>query len=288
MNRFDYIFETVTSIPRLSLDPTVFQYFDNGLPPIFKDGVKAQILMDIENFRGIIPISSFFAVNGILLPDFARNTPIEVKVVVDNEAVDAVSTAELMCLIKKLNSRLAVGTTHPVEYSIAVDESEQRDAEAVYDIANEKWIKTPDILNPEISKILNNINETLDSVDLDTGKAQRDLVDLNEIKKQNSRIIRMIQQAIERQLNSVNIYLTQQAKETSFFNTKDLSGININFIVSTLKGMKTPDNVISKVYRKFYLQKLFNRLTKILDEKQAATPFKDVPAVKKAIEGIKK
>lgn len=287
MNRFDYIIEKVTSIPRLALDPNVFQYFDNGLPPIFKDGIKAQIAMDIESIRTIMPINTFYSTDGILLPTYKEDTPINVSVLVDNENVDAVSSAELLSILKKLNDRLAVSTMHPLHYEIVTDESDKKTAQAVYDIINERWIKTPDAVNPEIAKYITAFDETINSIDLDNGRVIRNRIDLDAIKNNKARIIKNLHDALKLRADKISEELTVLAKTNQNLrfieNTQDISKLELGQLNNLINRKTTPDNIIAKIYQKYYYQKFLNRLNMMADEKQAVIPFKDVPAVKRVV-----
>ena len=74
MNNFDKFFndvlnESIIDIPRNSLDPTVFEFPEDG-PPIMHPIIKTQILNDIEQLKDLVPVMLFFAIGSILSKNY--------------------------------------------------------------------------------------------------------------------------------------------------------------------------------------------------------------------------
>ena len=193
--------ENFIDIPRDTLDPTVFQFFDDGNPPILRDGLKAQILTDIQTFSGLVPVTNFYIVGAILTTRWTPDCDIDINVEADPQIMDSVSVAEVLFHLNRINGRFAIGTQHPINYYVIPGEADYEKLTAIYDIVNERWIKQPDPLNPEIDAFLTRFNETILSIDLTSGKIRRNLVDLEELKELGKENVEKVRFEVQRKLD---------------------------------------------------------------------------------------
>ena len=120
MNTFTNLYnnillESIIDIPRNSLDPTVFEFPDDGYP-IMHPIIKSQIMRDVETIEEVNTVVRFFVVGSILTKAYTNNSDIDVNVQVNKS--DPLAVEEMFNVLNRLNGRLAPGTTHPVNYYI--------------------------------------------------------------------------------------------------------------------------------------------------------------------------
>lgn len=265
-----YLKESIVNISRNSLDETVFQYKENGLP-ILKDAIKLQIIKDIDQIRNVVPVIDFILIGSILTKNYDKNCDMDVSVQVDPESIDQIATAELMHLLTQLNGRYAIGTTHPINYYILTHDFDTDKTEAAYDIINEKWIKAPKNYDPDIEKWSIKFRDTLNSIDIATGELKRDLIDLNELKQLKTKNIKKLKFLMKQKLYQIESLLNQLVN--TYKNIKMLRNMAFDRFMTPQEIQmygsynKLPENIIYKLLEKYYYIKFIKKLETILDEK---------------------
>jgi len=270
INRVVLITEEVVDIPRDTLDPQVFQFYADGSTPILRDGIKAQILQDIQALSGVVPIVNFYITGDMLTPIWTPRTSIDVNVETDPEVMDSISVAEILFNLRRLNGRLAIGTQHPINYYIIPDDVDYDELDAVYDIANERWTKLPEILNPCITSFMSRFTETISSIDITTGKIHRNLINFEELKDigfDNLKQIRHeLQGKVDRLEDSIH-YLT-----TYIYNDTDIlrrlgtdQTTTIEEILYYSEKEHLSENVMFKLLEKYYFNKIIKKIDQLLD-----------------------
>lgn len=261
--------ESVGFIPRNSLDTTVFQFFDNGQEPILQEGIKAQILTAISTLEYTINITRFYLVGELLTPYYTERSSLNLVVEADPEIIDNLSTAEVMFHIKRLNKQLAVGTTHPIEIQVIPGEIDLNLFDAVYDVVNERWLKKPEAISPNITIFITKFNETLQSIDITTGKLHRNLIDIDKIKELNVEDQNALRYYSQQKLDNIKQTLKYSAniykhikgiKKIVFDETMDLDSI-----LFFSKYYQLPETVTLKLIERYYCQKFISKLDIIID-----------------------
>jgi predicted nucleotidyltransferase len=287
MNIFDKIIynklaESVLNLTQDKLDPMVFKLNEMGLP-ILRDAIRVQILHDIDEIRKILPVVNFLLIGSILTKNYDENTDIDVTVQVDAELVDNISTAEIMHLLKYLNGNLASDTTHPINYYIIPHEYDDTKADAIYDIVNDRWLKTPKSYEPDIEKWNVKFQDTLKSIDIATGEIRRDLIDIDELKSMDTKNIKKIKLLMKQKLSQLEEMLTMLLN--TYKNSKMLRKLAFDTFMSPQEiqtyGSKNqlPENILYKLLEKYYYIRFIKKIESILDEK-GELELSDVPKIK--------
>ena len=282
INRFSHsqlLQESVVDLPRDSLDTNVFQFFDDGRLPILKDGIKAQILKDMEEISTVVPVVRFLGIGSVFTVNYTATSDIDINIQVDIRDLDSISAADILQSLKRLNGSMAVGTQHPINYYCVTDEFDWDKAEAVYDIINERWMKTPQQIDPDIGSYVNKFQETIQSIDIASGELRRNLIDFEDIKKLNSKNINKLHdllanklEAIEESIkNLVNVYHDVTILRKMSFD-RMLTPQEIQMYGS--KNM-LPENIIYKLLEKYYYIRFLKKLKEVL-ENQKSGEFFDV------------
>lgn len=98
---------------------------NDGEPPVLNAGIKAQIVEDVLNLRRSIGINKIYIIGSILTRNYTRRSDIDVTIEVNKEDLDPdtgiMGVEKVIQLLTALNGKLAVGTTHPINYYITTD-----------------------------------------------------------------------------------------------------------------------------------------------------------------------
>lgn len=293
MNIFDnFVYrrltESVSTIGRDDLDPAVFQPNAEGIP-VLRDSVRIQILKDIDEIRYILPVTTFFMVGDILTRNYERSTPIDISVQVDTQLVDSISVADMLHLLKRLNGRMAADTMHPINYYITTQDFDDTQVEAVYDIVNTRWLKAPQRYNTDVEKIIYDFYEALSTIDNSSGVIQHDVIDIETLKELETKDLKRLRVLMKEKLYQIesllrNIVSTQR-------NPGKLQKVPFELYTTPeeihLYGVQNhlPENIIRKLFEKYYYQKFIERIEKVLDERNELE-LSDEPSVNKLMSNI--
>ena len=269
INRAILITEAVVDIPRDTLDPQVFQFFDGEGTPILRDGIKAQILQDIQALASVVPVVNFYITGDILTHDWTPKTSIDVNVETDPEAIDSISVAEVLFNLRRLNGRLAIGTQHPINYYIIPDDVDYDSLDAVYDIANERWARLPEILNPGITSFMSRITETISSIDITTGKIHRNLINFEELKNIGFDNLKQIRHELQRKIDqlgdSIHYLTTIYSSVDALRRLATDQTTTVEEILYYSEKEYLPENVTFKLLEKYYYTKITKKIDQLLD-----------------------
>lgn len=293
MNIFDnFVYrrltESVSTIGRDDLDPAVFQPNAEGIP-ILRDSVRIQILKDIDEIRYILPVTTFFMVGDMLTRNYERSTPIDISVQVDTQLVDSISVADMLHLLKRLNGRMAADTMHPINYYITTQDFDDTQVEAVYDIINTRWLKAPQRYNTDVEKIIYDFYEALSTIDNSSGVIQHDVIDIETLKELETKDLKRLRVLMKEKLYQIesllrNIVSTQR-------NPGKLQKVPFELYTTPeeihLYGVQNhlPENIIRKLFEKYYYQKFIKIIENVLDERNELE-LSDEPSVNKLMSNI--
>lgn len=293
MNIFDnFVYrrltESVSTIGRDDLDPAVFQPNAEGIP-VLRDSVRIQILKDIDEIRYILPVTTFFMVGDILTRNYERSTPIDISVQVDTQLVDSISVADMLHLLKRLNGRMAADTMHPINYYITTQDFDDTQVEAVYDIINTRWLKAPQRYNTDVEKIIYDFYEALSTIDNSSGVIQHDVIDIETLKELETKDLKRLRVLMKEKLYQIesllrNIVSTQR-------NPGKLQKVPFELYTTPeeihLYGVQNhlPENIIRKLFEKYYYQKFIKIIENVLDERNELE-LSDEPSVNKLMSNI--
>lgn len=271
MNNFlTYFKESIIDLPKNSLDPTVFQ-FNEGLPPILQPSIKAQILQQLMEFKKLINIKNIYIIGSILTKSYDKNSDIDVTIEVGKEDLDpdigAIARDRVIAILKNINGKMAVGTTHPINFYITTDFNTEK-ADAIYDFEMDKFIKEPKNDLIDLKDYMKSFEDMVSTVDLTTGKLRRDLIDYEKLKEYDSDKLL----SIKSNLNS-KIYEINKSVESLIEFKKELRArrkaafdapMTIEDIQKYSSKNKLPANVIYKLFQKYYYLDLIRKLEDIV------------------------
>lgn len=139
-------------MPPNSLDPRVWYFPDNGAEPRMLPGIKSQIIRDIDYINSAeqeyvkTRVWDYFVTGPIVQEGSTNKCSINIIVQIDPTNLSDILKERILNVIKDLNGKLAVGTTHPIYYIPTLRKVEPEKYYALYHPYTEKWIKKPRFL----------------------------------------------------------------------------------------------------------------------------------------------
>jgi predicted nucleotidyltransferase len=272
-----FITESVVDIPRNTLDPTVFSFPESGLP-VLQSAIKEQIIRDIQRLSSIFPISDFYIIGSILTRRYNENSDIDVNVELDSRGIiDELSTNTILKALKRVNGKLATGTTHPINYYIMREEYDLDKTDAAYDVLSDKWIKIPEESDDaELLDYLDDFEEAVARMDIITGELRRNVLDVESYKKLPTDKIYKLKELTEKKLRSIeddinNLSIAKKEltdlRKIAF--ERDLSFEEIRDFVSR---SWLPENVVYKLFSKYQYHRFVKKLEDFLEGNKPLEP----------------
>lgn len=260
----------IQTIPRFSLDPNIFQFFESGQDPIFKDSIKAQITVNIQEIQPIARMNTFYATGEALTPYYNQKSPIDVLIEVNPHDIDNIGTADLLFALDRINKKLAVGTTHPIMYHLIPGKINTTKFDVLYDIYNERWIKKPDDVSPILQEYLVQINSMLQSIDLRSGKILHNTLTIDQLKMLDPTNLQVLKYLIQQEITQHNVTIDYMRKLHGHIKSMHFAALDniLNAQEISRYGLyhKLPDQYIIKLLKRYYLIKLTQRISSLLDK----------------------
>ena len=270
--------ESVIDIPRRTYAPGVFDDADTNNPKI-KSSVKAMIDKQVKEFEKEYPVINIALIGSILTKRYRNDADLDINVLFDvpkEKQEDERLRLSKQFLSSKnpdnIQGKLIPGTKHPVNYYIITDQEtyddQNKKADAVFDIKNNKFIKRPEDFTFDINLYLKDFERKVQEIDVIKGELKRDIIDYDELKELKSGDIKDLEKRIKSKLEEiekdiqdiVDIGDTVDAERRAAFDT-DMTPDQIRAY-----GIKNrlPKAVIYKMLEKYHYITFFKYLKNIL------------------------
>ena len=270
--------ESVIDIPRRTYAPGVFDDADTNNPKI-KSSVKAMIDKQVKEFEKEYPVINIALIGSILTKRYRNDADLDINVLFDvpkEKQEDERLRLSKQFLSSKnpdnIQGKLISGTKHPVNYYIITDQEtyddQNKKADAVFDIKNNKFIKRPEDFTFDINLYLKDFERKVQEIDVIKGELKRDIIDYDELKELKSGDIKDLEKRIKSKLEEiekdiqdiVDIGDTVDAERRAAFDT-DMTPDQIRAY-----GIKNrlPKAVIYKMLEKYHYITFFKYLKNIL------------------------
>ena len=270
--------ESVIDIPRRTYAPGVFDDADTNNPKI-KSSVKAMIDKQVKEFEKEYPVINVALIGSILTKRYRNDADLDINVLFDvpkEKQEDERLRLSKQFLSSKnpdnIQGKLIPDTKHPVNYYIITDQEtyddQNKKADAVFDIKNNKFIKRPEDFTFDINLYLKDFERKVQEIDVIKGELKRDIIDYDELKELKSGDIKDLEKRIKSKLEEiekdiqdiVDIGDTVDAERRAAFD-KDMTPDEIRAY-----GIKNrlPKAVIYKMLEKYHYITFFKYLKNIL------------------------
>ena len=278
MKTFRQLKESIIDIPRSTYAPGVFDNADTKDPKI-KSSVKAMIDKQVKDFEKEYPVLKITLIGSILTKRYRNDADLDINVLFD--VPEEKQEDERLRLSKQflssknpdnIQGKLIPGTKHPVNYYLITDQKtyddQNKKADAVFDIENNKFIKRPEDFTFDVNLYLKDFERKVQEIDVIKGELKRDIIDYDELKELKSGDIKDLEKRIKGKLEEiekdiqdiVDIGDTVDAERRAAFD-KDMTPDEIRQY-----GIKNrlPKAVIYKMLEKYHYITFFKYLKNIL------------------------
>ena len=244
---------------KTDLDPAVFSFTPHGIP-ILNDGIRMQILNDIDAIKYNVEVVSFYLVGDILTEYHERSTPLEVFIQINLITIDNISIADILHTINNINGRMAIGTMHPINYYISVeDDIDITRFDAIYDVSNLRWIKTPITKELFLDNIITEFKESIKSINLTNGSINNN-VNTDKIEELETKYLKRLLEYFKQQKYLIKTIVQNVCNPNNL--------INLPHIQKIIEYKKCPANISLKMYEYFYINKMIYYIENIINEKK--------------------
>ena len=289
MNKDDYIKEmktfrtfreSIIDIPRSTYAPGVFDDADTKNPKI-KSSVKAMIDKQVEDFEKEYPVIKIGLIGSILTKRYRNDADLDINILFDvpkdKQEEERLRLSKQFLSSKNpdnIQGKLIPGTKHPVNYYLITDQEtyddQNKKADAVFDITNNKFVKRPDDFTFDMNVYLKDFERKVQEIDVIKGELKRDIIDYDELSELKPGDIQGLQDKVDGKLKEIekdlqdiiNIGDTVEVERRAAFDT-DMTPDQIRTY-----GIKNrlPKAVIYKMLEKYHYLTFFKRCKKILDD----------------------
>ena len=222
MNKTDYMkelktfktfVESIIDIPRSTYAPGVFDGADSKDPKI-KSSVMAMINKQIKEFEKEYPVIEIGLIGSILTKRYRNDADLDINVLFDvpkEKQEDERLRLSKQFLSSKnpenIQGKLIPGTKHPVNYYLITDQEtyddQNKKADAVFDIKNNKFIKRPEDFTFDVNLYLKDFERKVQEIDVIKGELKRDIIDYDELSELKPGDIKNLEKRIKSKLEEI-------------------------------------------------------------------------------------
>lgn len=280
------IAESIIDPLRKSLDRKIFPEQDEEEPRI-NPTVEAQIRAAIRKFETIAPVHDFYLVGSILSRRYTDDSDLDVTVEILKDDVDDETEDALYDMLDDLNGQMADDSTHPINYHlnfVEEDEDLSDNFDNIYDFGTEKWKKRSDDRHVDPEEFMDEFQEKVAQLDINSMEIKRDIVDIDRLRKFSKDEIEGLVGMVEDKLDDIEDNIEEMIESED--EIADLRRDAFEDITpSQLKrlGSKNalPINIIYKLMERYYYWELISALREIMDEDDEIDE-EDLPEIKSA------
>ena len=276
----DYIKESIIDIPRRTYAPGVFDDADTSDPKI-KDSVKKLINDQIKVFESEYPVLQKSLIGSILTKRYRNDADLDINILFDVPVEK--QEEERLRLSKKylsaaspdsIQGKEIPGTKHPINYYFITDkdtyEDQNKKADAVFDIDNDKFIKRPEEFEFDMNLYLKDFQKKVQEIDVVKGELKRDIIDYNELKELSPNEVLDLQDKVKDKLEEIEDSLEDIVKIGDTVDAERRAAFNRDMTPDEIRtyGVKNrlPKNVIYKLLEKYHYMKFYKYCKKILED----------------------
>ena len=276
----DYIKESIIDIPRRTYAPGVFDNADTSDPKI-KDSVKKLINDQIKVFESEYPVLQKSLIGSILTKRYRNDADLDINILFD-VPVEKQEEERLRLSKKYLSSaspdsiqgKEIPGTKHPINYYFITDkdtyEDQNKKADAVFDIDNDKFIKRPEEFDFDMNLYLKDFEKKVQEIDVVKGELKRDIIDYNELKELSPNEVLDLQDKVKDKLDEIEDSIEDIVKIGDTVDAERRAAFNRDMTPDEIRtyGVKNrlPKNVIYKLLEKYHYMKFYKYCKKILED----------------------
>ena len=272
--------ESIIDIPRKTYAKAVFDDADTNNPKI-KPSVKALIDKQIEMFEEEYPVVKVGLIGSILTKRYRADADLDLnvlfKVPQDKREEERVRLSKKYLSTTSPDSiqgKNIPGTQHPINFYFITDiktyNDQEKKADAVFDIENNKFIKRPDDFTFDKSIYMKDFERKVQEIDVVKGELKRDIIDYDELKELQPDDILNLQELINDKLEEIEDSIEDIIKIGDGVDAERRAAFDTDMSPDEIRkyGIKNrlPKNVVYKMLEKYHYLKFFKKCKAILDD----------------------
>jgi predicted nucleotidyltransferase len=274
--------ESVIDIARNSLDPTVFEFPEEGLP-IMHPAIQQQIIFDVRKIDEIIHVVDYYVCGSILTKRYSPTSDIDVNVHVSSE--NDIEKEKALMFLKEINGKLAAGTTHPINYFIMEGKIDYSKFNGVYDVENERWRKEPVNVQIDLEEYMKEFETEVGGMDMTVSELRRDIIDYQKLQQLSPDQVTELKQRLAQKIEEIEADIEELIGTYSRLKVTRKKMFNKPMSPDDIKkyGIKAklPANVIFKMLERYYYFDFVEQIKRIYGDQEEITP-KDITRIKAA------
>ena len=287
--------ESIIDIPRKTYAKAVFDDADTNNPKI-KPSVKALIDKQIDMFEEEYPVVKVGLIGSILTKRYRADADLDLNVLF--KVPQDKREEERTRLSKKylsttspdsIQGKNIPGTQHPINFYFITDiktyNDQEKKADAVFDIENNKFIKRPDDFTFDKSIYMKDFERKVQEIDVVKGELKRDIIDYDELKELQPDDILNLQELINNKLEEIEDSIEDIIKIGDGVDAERRAAFDTDMSPDEIRkyGIKNrlPKNVIYKMLEKYHYLKFYKKCKKILDDGEVTDA--EIDSLKEAI-----
>jgi predicted nucleotidyltransferase len=272
--------ESIIDIPRRTYAPGVFDDADTKNPKI-KPSVKKLIDTQIKDFEKEYPILKTALIGSILTKRYRNDADLDINVLFDvpkeKQEDERVRLSQKYLSAKNpdnIQGKEIPGTKHPINFYFITDQKtyddQNKKADAVFDIENNKFIKRPEDFTFDPSLYVKEFERKVQELDVIKGELKRDIIDYDELKELQPNDILNLQDKINDKLEEIEDGIKDIIKVGDTVDDERRAAFDKDMSPDEIRqfGIKNrlPKNVIYKMLEKYHYLKFYKKCKKILDD----------------------
>jgi len=272
--------ESIIDIPRRTYAPGVFDDADTKNPKI-KPSVKKLIDTQLKDFEKEYPILKTALIGSILTKRYRNDADLDINVLFDvpkeKQEDERVRLSQKYLSAKNpdnIQGKEIPGTKHPINFYFITDQKtyddQNKKADAVFDIENNKFIKRPEDFTFDPSLYVKEFERKVQELDVIKGELKRDIIDYDELKELQPNDILNLQDKINDKLEEIEDGIKDIIKVGDTVDNERRAAFDKDMSPDEIRqfGIKNrlPKNVIYKMLEKYHYLKFYKKCKKILDD----------------------
>ena len=282
----DYIFqhlkqnEAVIDIPRQTYAVGVFSNPESKDPKI-KPEIIGMIMKQFTEFKKEYPILDYSLIGSILTKRYRDDADLDINVLFDvpkeKQEEERLRLSQKYLSAKSpdsVNGKLIPGTRHPINYYFITDrqtyEDQNKKADAVFDIGNNKFIKRPEDFEFDPSLYVKDFEKKVQEIDVIKGELKRDIIDYKELKGLTTNDVLNLQDKVKDKLEEIEDSIEDIIKIGDVVIADRRKAFDSDMSPEQIRqfGIKNrlPKAVIYKMLEKYHYITFYKKCKQILDD----------------------
>jgi hypothetical protein len=272
--------DAVIDIPRQTYAVGVFSNPESKDPKI-KPEIIGMIMKQFTEFKKEYPILDYSLIGSILTKRYRDDADLDINVLFDvpkeKQEEERLRLSQKYLSAKSpdsVNGKLIPGTRHPINYYFITDrqtyEDQNKKADAVFDIGNNKFVKRPEDFEFDPSLYVKDFEKKVQEIDVIKGELKRDIIDYKELKGLTTNDVLNLQDKVKDKLEEIEDSIDDIVKIGDVVIADRRKAFDSDMTPEQIRqfGIKNrlPKAVIYKMLEKYHYITFYKYCKKILED----------------------